>query len=197
MVLIRPEFISPSEADELIATFRYVSDNSEPDGGHVRKWPYRNALSAVLLLRAGKPGIAELLGGIRREAADSLIKFYGIQERAHIDYTLMSEMKIGDCIPPHADNEVHMNEGVWLPNHTHYHHCGATLYLNTCGADYQGGLLRFPSTGKEIMPRTGLLVGFPSGRKHEHEVTPIQSGSRFTLSVWLTLYPEHAERWPS
>ena len=98
MVLTRPGFISQSICDELIAAFRYVSDNRVSSDGHVRKWPYRTAISAVLLKEAGIPGLEERLSKIRQQAADAVTQFYGISGATFIDYTLMTEMKVGDCV---------------------------------------------------------------------------------------------------
>ena len=95
----------------------------------------------------------------------------------------------------HADNQEYTDEGGWLPNHTPYHHCTAILYLNSCGADYEGGLLRFSSTQQEVIPQKGLLVGFLSGPEYQHEVTRIQRGFRYNISVWVTLDSARAECW--
>ena len=195
MVLTCPGFISRSFSDKLIEAFQYVSKNHGSSDGHVRKWQYRTAISAVLLREAGIRGLDARLGRIRQKAAAVVTRFYGISAPAHIDYTLMSEMKAGDCVPSHADNEKRTRNGVWRPNHTPYHHCTAVLYLNTCGVDYEGGLLRFPSTQQQIIPKSGLLVGFLSNREYEHEVTRVQSGRRYSISIWVSLDSRRAEDW--
>jgi predicted 2-oxoglutarate/Fe(II)-dependent dioxygenase YbiX len=195
MLLTRRGFISQSFSDKLIKAFQHVSANHGSSDGHVRKWQYRTAISAVLLREAGIRGLDTRLDRIRQKAAGVVTRFYGISFPAHIDYTLMSEMKVGDCVPPHADNEKRTKRGVWRPNHTPYHHCTAVLYLNTCGVDYEGGLLRFPSTQQQIIPQRGLLVGFLSNREYEHEVTPVRRGCRYSISIWVSLDPKRAESW--
>src|SRR5262245_17924737 len=105
MVLIRPNFISQNLCDELIAAFQHISAKYESDGGHVRKWPYRTAISAALLREAGVPGLDARLDKVRQDAADVVAKFYSISDPTYIDYTLMSEMKFGDRLTFHADNE--------------------------------------------------------------------------------------------
>jgi predicted 2-oxoglutarate/Fe(II)-dependent dioxygenase YbiX len=195
VLLIRPGFISQSISDELIAAFRQIDKNWVSGDSHVRRWPYRTAISAVLLKEAGIRGLDERLSKVRQQAADAVCEFYGLSDATYIDYTLMTEMKVGDSVPMHADNQEYSDKGEWLPNHTHYHHCTANLYLNTCDVDYEGGLLRFSSIQEEVVPQKGLLVGFLSGREYQHEVTPIKNGCRYNISVWVTLDPARAECW--
>lgn len=69
------------------------------------------------------------------------------------------------------------------------------LYLNNCGTDYEGGLLRFPSFEQEIIPQAGMLVGFMSDRNYLHEVTPVKHGQRYAITIWVTQDADHAEYW--
>src|SRR5215207_8119623 len=86
-------------------------------------------------------------------------------------------------------------DGRWVPNHTPWRAYTAMLYLNTSGVDYEGGPLRFPELGPEIVPRAGLLVGFPCGQQYQHEVTAVRQGSRYAISMRMTRDPAHAEDW--
>lgn len=56
------------------------------------------------------------------------------------------------------------------------------LYLND---DFDGGVLRFTKQNIEIKPQTGLLASFAGGFENIHEVSLIESGTRYTIgSFW-------------
>ena len=195
MLLIRHGFLSPTLCRNLIAGFQQISETYEEADDYVRRNEDRTSICGIAIKRAGIDGVSDEISEIRQRAADALSRFNGIAGPTHIDFTLATEMRVGDFQPTHADNEACNDDGVWTPNHTSYHHSTALLYLNNCGVDYEGGLLRFPSFEQEIIPRAGMLVGFMSDRNYQHEVTPIQHGRRYAISVWVTLDAEHAEFW--
>lgn len=58
----------------------------------------------------------------------------------------------------------------------------AFLYLND---NFEGGLLQFPSQQISIKPKIGMLAAFDGGFNNMHEVTLINSGTRYTIgSFW-------------
>jgi predicted 2-oxoglutarate/Fe(II)-dependent dioxygenase YbiX len=195
MLLIRHGFLSPTLCRNLIAGFQQISDTYTEVDDYVRRYEQRTSIRGIAIKRAGIDGVSDEINEIRQRAADALCRFYRIAGPIYIDFTLASEMRVGDFAPVHADNESRDEEGVWTPNHTSFHHSTAMLYLNNCGIDYEGGLLRFPSFEQEIIPRAGMLVGFMSDRNYLHEVTPIRNGQRYAISIWVTLDAEHSEYW--
>ena len=195
MLLIQRGFLSPTLCRNLIAGFQQISKTYTQEDDYVRKYEDRTSICGIAIKRAGIEGVSDEINEIRQRAADALRQFYGVKEPIHIDFTLANEMRAGDCLPAHADNEKCNDDGVWVPNHTSYHHSTAQLYLNNCGIDYEGGLLRFPSLEQEIIPQAGMLVGFMCDRNYEHEVTPIQRGQRYTITVWVTQDAERSEFW--
>lgn len=195
MLLIRHGFLSPTLCRNLIAGFQQISETYTEEDDYVRRYEGRTSICGIAIKQAGIDGVSDELSEIRQRAADALGEFYGVAGPIHIDFTLAAEMRVGDCLPVHADNESYNDDGVWTPNHTFYHHCAAQLYLNDCGIDYEGGLLRFPSLEQEISPQAGMLVGFMCDRNYQHEVTPIQHGRRYAISIWVTQDAEHAESW--
>jgi len=56
------------------------------------------------------------------------------------------------------------------------------LYLND---DYEGGNLDFPSIGQSFRFNIGDAIVFPSNWMFYHGVSPITSGVRYTLVMWL------------
>ena len=94
----------------------------------------------------------------------------------------------GDSHVAHADNE-RREHGRWVPNHTPQRDYTGLAYLND---DFTGGELVFPDLDIVIVPKPGLLVGFPSNHKFVHAVPKVLSGKRYSLPVWFTLNPTKA-----
>ena len=180
---------------DLIAGFQQISETYEKADDYVRRYEHRTSICGIAIKRAEIEGVSDQISEIRRRAADVLRQFYDFTVPTHIDFTLATEMRVGDCHPAHADSESCNDNGVWTPNHTSYHYGAALLYLNDCGVDYAGGVLRFPSREQEIIPQAGMLIGFMCDRNYLHEVTPVQQGRRYAISIWVTRDPAHAEYW--
>jgi hypothetical protein len=89
----------------------------------------------------------------------------------------------GDSHIAHADNE-RREHGRWVPNHTPQRDYTGLVYLND---NFTGGELVFPDRDVVIIPKPGLLVGFPSNHKFVHAVPKVLSGKRYTLPVWITV----------
>ena len=89
----------------------------------------------------------------------------------------------GDSHIAHADNE-RREHGRWVPNHTPQRDYTGIAYLND---DFTGGELVFPDLDIVIVPKPGLLVGFPSNHKFVHAVPKVLSGKRYSLPVWFTV----------
>ncbi len=195
MLLIQHGFLSSTVCRDLIAGLKQISETYEKADDYVRRYEYRTSICGIAIKRAEIEGVSDRISEIRQCAADALRQFYDFVVPTHIDFTLATEMRVGDCHPVHADSESRNDEGVWTANHTSYHYGAALLYLNNCGIDYEGGVLRFPSLEQEIIPQAGMLVGFICDRKYQHEVTPILRGTRYAISVWVTRDAAHAEYW--
>jgi hypothetical protein len=89
----------------------------------------------------------------------------------------------GDSHIAHADNE-RRKHGRWVPNHTPQRDYTGLVYLND---NFTGGELVFPDRDVVIIPKPGLLVGFPSNHKFVHAVPKVLSGKRYSLLVWFTV----------
>jgi len=195
MLLIQHGFLSPALCRDLIAGFQQVSETYEKADDYVRRYEHRTSICGIAIKRAEIDGVSDQISEIRRRAADALRQFYDFAVPTHIDFTLATEMRVGDCHPAHADSESCNDEGVWTANHTSYHYGAALLYLNNSGIDYEGGVLSFPCLEQEITPQAGMLVGFMCDRNYQHEVTPVQQGRRYAISIWVTRDAAHAEYW--
>jgi len=94
----------------------------------------------------------------------------------------------GDSHIAHADNE-QRKRGRWVPNHTPQRDYTGLAYLND---NFTGGELVFPDREVVIIPKPGLLVGFPSNHKFVHAVPKVRSGKRYSLPIWFTVDPAKA-----
>jgi 2-oxoglutarate-Fe(II)-dependent oxygenase superfamily protein len=94
----------------------------------------------------------------------------------------------GDSRIAHADNERREHRR-WVPNHTPQRDYTGLVYLND---NFTGGELVFADRNVVIIPKPGLLVGFPSNHKFVHAVPKVLSGKRYSLPVWFTVNPAKA-----
>lgn len=100
-----------------------------------------------------------------------------------IETIMLCRLGQGGMHPLHADNCMQDSKGNWVQNHTPDRKVSCILYL---GQEFTGGQIRFANQNKTIVPRTGLLIAFPSDKHYAHEVFPVQSGFRYTVAIFLT-----------
>ena len=63
-------------------------------------------------------------------------------------------------------------------------HLACLIYLND---DYEGGEIYFPRQDISIKPKAGTLITFPGSLHYIHGVNKITSGTRYTITEWLSL----------
>ena len=120
---------------------------------------------------------------IREMAMEEIRSWAG--EKVYPEYSLVTQMREGGFHTRHADNE-RLVGSQWQDNHTPQRAFTSMIYLNTCGDDYEGGELNFPTKDRMISPEAGMLVGFPCHHEFEHEVFPVTNGLRYAISIWYT-----------
>ena len=81
----------------------------------------------------------------------------------------------GGFMSRHIDNIHHSHGQKWG-----YPHVSALLYLND---DYSGG--EFVVADKEIKPKKGSSIIFPSNFMYPHEVKKVKNGTRYSIMTWL------------
>ncbi len=194
-VLVRPDFASESDVATLLAAFdaAMAANSDGRDLADARLLAVRTEVPCRRIALVCTPEIGELVSSVRDRIVNAVKQFFDLSEQWP-ELTLLSEMRTTDSHPLHADAE-QLNSGQWVPNHTHWRTHVGLLYLNTSTADYDGGLLRLPELTRTIAPTAGMLVSFPTGRRHIHEVTAITAGRRLSLAIWLTADPSRAEPW--
>ena len=138
---------------------------------------------------------------VRAVDSESASWVYGVslrcKEKIEVDFRtpeLFVESLFVACLLPgdshiaHADNE-RRKHGRWVRNHTPQRDYTGLLYLND---NFTGGELVFPDRDVVIIPKPGLLVGFPSNHEFIHRVPKVLSGKRYSLPVWFTVNPAKA-----
>jgi hypothetical protein len=186
-VLMLPDFAAEGDISAIDSAF----DAAVAFGGSfVHSQPLRTQVVCRNIGAACDPEVFERVVDTRNRIVATMRQ--GFSAATFPDLTLLSEMRIGDSHPLHADAEQETADG-WKPNHAFWLTHAGLLYLNTCGIDYEGGLLELPTVGRTIAPARGMLVAFPSGRRHVHRVSEVTAGVRRTLTVWLTMDPARGE----
>jgi hypothetical protein len=88
----------------------------------------------------------------------------------------------GQHIGPHCDDQIPWEWNTRPQNQVSMHNSTSTnLYLNTCGKDYEGGEMNFPSIPYKYSPKAGDVVIYPSNYIGRHEVLPVTSGKRYAF----------------
>ena len=67
-----------------------------------------------------------------------------------------------------------------------HHDAAMVSFAMPLNTDYSGGLLTFPRQhwdSREV--EVGTLIAFPSRVTHVHWVTPVTSGTRYAMTVWV------------
>lgn len=123
------------------------------------------------------PTIKRLMNKFRFDATiQSIVQF---KERVYPEYTDLVYWPEGVSMDVHSD--------AWYPDGTpgkfYWRKYGAVLYLND---NYEGGHTYFPDHGIEVEPEVGKLLLFPSDLEHQHGVTEVTRGHRFTMPIWFT-----------
>ena len=191
-VVIADEFLPPDRCGLLISAFDKLAESGRTDG--MRRLATRTEISGILTREADNEAF-RLVGATRLRILEMIRSRFGIQSPQYLESTLLSAMHVGDRHALHADRELLSEDGSWMPNHTPHRDYTGLIYLNSMDHDFSGGLLHFSELDVSIMPVTGRLVAFECDRRYRHEVTPVITGTRYSLSCWLTSSPPKQERW--
>jgi predicted 2-oxoglutarate/Fe(II)-dependent dioxygenase YbiX len=124
-------------------------------------------------------------------------------DELYVEADVINRMLPGEVHIEHSDNSDYLcathgdhrwvdgdcAQGTWVPmSERWFRDISAVLYLND---DFEGGSLRFEQYDYELQPRRGMVTVFPSNRTFLHHVTPVTSGVRYAMPLWLTRDWEH------
>jgi predicted 2-oxoglutarate/Fe(II)-dependent dioxygenase YbiX len=126
---------------------------------------------------------AEIVPRLVEQCLRTLRDLLQLEGPLYPETVILAALGPGGYHSRHADNVRQNEQGEWVANHTPQRDLTAIYYLND---EFDGGEIVFERQELTIEPRRGLLLGFPSGAAHLHEVLPVRSGVRYTLPVWFT-----------
>ena len=130
---------------------------------------------------SGLHGFNDYVGRIEEKAS----YIFGVPLERYDEDGLLNKWSAGDFLSRHVDapNDFEKFIGknmVYPPSVILY---SSIIYIND---DYEGGSIHFYGHDKYIRPTAGSLLLFPSTKMYPHEVTEITSGTRYTLSLFLS-----------
>jgi predicted 2-oxoglutarate/Fe(II)-dependent dioxygenase YbiX len=191
-IVIVDDFLPADSCGLLIDAFDRLAASDHRNG--IRRTAQRTEISAHVI-RAVSLAAYDVIGVARRDIVELITRRFAVAHPLYMEYTLLSSMRAGDSHQRHADRERRRDDGGWEPNHTPDRDYTGIVYLSSSALQFGGGVLRFPERGTEVRPQAGRLVAFGCDRRYEHEVTPVTSGARYSLSCWLTNARAHAQDW--
>jgi predicted 2-oxoglutarate/Fe(II)-dependent dioxygenase YbiX len=129
---------------------------------------------------------AEIVRRLIEECRRRLGAEMKLEDQLYPETVILAAMGAGGCHSRQADNCRQNEQGDWVANHTSQRDVSAIHYLND---EFDGGEIFFEQAQLMVKPRRGLLLAFPSGADHVHEVLPMRSGMRYTMPIWFTKQP--------
>jgi 2OG-Fe(II) oxygenase superfamily len=103
-------------------------------------------------------------------------------EPLYTETVILAAMGTGGRHNRHADICRQNEQGDWVANHTPQRDVSAIYYIND---EFEGGEIVFELQQLVVKPGRGLLLAFPSGADHVHEILPVRSGVRYTTPIWF------------
>jgi 2OG-Fe(II) oxygenase superfamily len=180
-ILVSEDTLTLKERALIIDLYDRYSDLSD------RRDYSRRPLLHYYTIREVDPESASWLYGVSLRCKKKIEVFLRTPE-LFVESLFVACLLPGDSHIAHADNE-RRKHGRWVPNHTPQRDYTGLLYLNE---DFTGGQLVFRDRHVVIIPKGGLLVGFPSNHRFVHAVPKVLSGKRYSLPVWFTKNPAKA-----
>ena len=104
----------------------------------------------------------------------------GREQKPHIDYLIEEEGKDKTPLYENGMNDEFIEQ---FKENFHTKHFSSLIYLNE---DFTGGELYFPQHNLEIRPTNNTIVSFKGDVEHMHGVRMVESGIRYTLSLFWT-----------
>lgn len=104
----------------------------------------------------------------------------GREQKPHVDYILDEEHKDESSLKDYGMTEEFLSE---FKKNYKTKHFSTIIYFNE---DYVGGELYFPQYDTEIKPTTNSAISFKGDVDHLHGVKMIESGIRYTISLFWT-----------
>ena len=180
-ILVYEDFLTKEECDSLIQVLEKQASNEKLSWTPIS---FYESYSSVLP-QDGDPKLAEFnlkptaFSDIKKGIIEAIAAVHDIEPNKVVQIGYHTQKwEPGAYARLHSDNtDEHGNTGPF--ERSRY---AGFLYLND---NFEGGLLQFPSHDISLKPKVGMLAVFAGGFENMHEVTLIESGTRYTLgSFW-------------
>jgi hypothetical protein len=170
-------FMPADECDELVATFTTYQHLTfkTPTGDKF----FDNRYFWMSSLPSTELRAKSLMQSARNRTTEQLREFFNDLHDLYADSVQLVKWPPGYPMPAHADN-AHPSGAPHVTPHRKY---ASVVYLND---DYLGGELYIATLKLKIKPRKGLMIAFRGDFSHEHGVTAVESGMRYTMPAWYT-----------
>lgn len=166
-VIVRRGFLSRPECEAMMGAALALDDDWSGTG------PWQGRILYLAPIQAAYPAVAALM----RDATDRAIALiqltYKSTEPLYADTVHIARWVQGMSMGLHADRTEE------FPHRAY----SSVLYLNE---GFGGGLLFFPREGVTVRPEVGMLVAFTAWPDHEHGVTTVTGGPRYTMPAFYT-----------
>jgi predicted 2-oxoglutarate/Fe(II)-dependent dioxygenase YbiX len=178
------EFLTSDECDHLVATYERCE-------GMTVKMPtgdgfFDNRFLWITSLPSSEHPAKRIMQSTREQAIEIIASFYKEPGPLYSDTVQLVKWHEGQSLPAHIDNS-HPDGS---PNSTPWRKYASIVYLND---NYEGGELYIRPLRLRIPPKKGLLVAFRANASHEHGVTKVFRGARYTMPAWYTNDVKHRD----
>jgi hypothetical protein len=199
LILVQEDCASPEECKALVDIYVNHHRKSPNQVTNVFRSP---VLWSTGLLDAGYLAEWRQIQRLKaRIIAAAKVAFH--LDELFVEADVINRMLPGEVHVEHSDNSDYLcaahgdhrwvdgdcSQGTWVPmSDRWWRDISAVLYLND---EFEGGTLRFEQYDLELHPRPGMVTVFPSNRTFLHHVTPVTSGVRYAMPLWLTRDWQH------
>lgn len=165
-------------ADEImnIEQNQWEYEMVQRDGNVILDLGKRNTASFEIPFKANqntsdiKKIFSECLNKVFGEIETDYCNKYFIKLKSHDSYKVL-KYDVGGKF------DLHMDDGGGL-----FRRVSCLLYLND---SYTGGELFFPNFNIKVIPEKGDFLVFPSSFIFTHKVSPVLSGTRYSIATWM------------
>lgn len=173
--IIQRGFLSPAECAELVS----VAQSLEATGAGV----WQGRLHYLRAMHEASPYAAAIMRDAASRAIGTLVMRYELLCPLYADTVHICRWDAGMSMGIHADRTPELS----------HRDFSSVVFLS---AEFTGGELYFPRLELTIKPEVGMLAAFSADAVHEHGVTLVKSGVRWTMPAFYTHDESKREREP-
>lgn len=183
--LVVPDFLPTAQCSALTDYARGKDFDKHDASIAIDYW--KNRILFYADIQEDAPGLAAMMRQAHGRAAAAIAAYYRLTDPIYADTVQLVRWSEGMHMEPHADRA--NPDG---SKHAFAHRDFASvIYLND---DYEGGEIYFTAQDLLLKPRAGTLVAFTGGWRHEHAVTRVTRGTRYSMPGFYTFDASRRDR---